>query len=227
MAITLAAMYFMYVQYIQNVMPWVFSISMFLIFALFFVDSFYEINQGQSLDEINKYKRRLYYGDQYFTVDYPYLEQKEIIYWSSIEAIFLSNSPPLDGEYHNFEYSIFLNSTPHVVKYEVQNWFNRLSIFPTPKMKVLPILKIRDDDNRDFHTFDAAIHKYLTEVNRDSTKYLTLKFGNEMHIVKSEDTTKGQLHGSIKSLGFYSIYDRNSSLADPTLLRYRQEAQNL
>src|SRR6478752_5113042 len=146
-AISMVFMSYMYVIHVRHLIPWVLTVLMFSIFTLFFVDSFYELFKGQNIDEINKYKRRIYYSDQYFTVDYPYLQQKEIIYWESVEAIFLSNRIPLDGEYHNFEYSIFLNFEPQVLKYEIQNWLNRSSIFPKPKRRGLPIITIKDDDN--------------------------------------------------------------------------------
>lgn len=200
MVVIMAGIYFMYVIQIRNMIPWTLSILLLSIFTLFFVDSFYELYQGQTLEEINKYKRRLYYCELYFSVDYPYLQHKEIIYWNSIEAIFLSHSPPLDNEYYNFEYSIILNSEPKVVKYEAQNWLNKYSFFPKPKSKGLPILTIRDDDNRDFQTLRDAIHKYLLN--------------------------KENLNTPIMSFGLYRIFDKYNLLTDETLVRLRQESQN-
>jgi hypothetical protein len=191
----------------------------------------YSINFGISVskkttEKVNDTKKRLAYTESKVIIDVPILEKKIELFWNTIEAIFLLNKPPLDGEYHNFEYTIVLNSEPTTVPYDVQSWYNKISILPKPKKKGLPIIKINDDSNSDFHTFNEAVHKYLRNVNEDSTEYLKLKFGNEVENIKTKTETKMVLDKPIKTIGFYAIFDRGNDLNDERLHTFRQETAN-
>lgn len=191
----------------------------------------YSINFGISVSKkttkkINDTKKRLAYTESKVIIDVPILEKKTELFWNTIEAIFLLNKPPLDGEYHNFEYTIILNSEPITVPYDVQSWYNKVSILPKPKKKGLPIIKINDDSNSDFHTFNEAIHKYLKNINEDSSNYLKLKFGNKIENIKTTTKTKMVLEKPIKTFGFYVIFDRGNDLNDERLHRFRQETAN-
>ena len=103
----------------------------------------YTINFGiptsnKVINEIESNKKSLSYSNEHFTINIPILEKKLKIYWDSIEAIFLLNKPPLDGEYHNFEYIIILNKEPEIILYSNQKLFNKynlLSIFSKSKKK--------------------------------------------------------------------------------------------
>lgn len=203
-------------------------ISGILIIILYIM---YTINFGIPMSDktgkkIEEKKRRLAYTEKTITIDIPILEKKVIIYWDNIEAIFLLNKPPLDGEYHNFEYSIILNSEPNTVKYNIQSWYNRISLFPEPKRKGLPIIRINDDNNIDFHTFNEAINKYLVKVNLETSSYLKLKFGNKIQNIKSENTTKKIIDEQLKTFGFYKIFDRENNLNDYNLNTFRKETDN-
>ncbi|WP_278011744.1 hypothetical protein [Flavobacterium gyeonganense] len=136
------------------------------------------------------------------------------------------NKPPLDGEYHNFEYLIISNSEPIVIKYDVQSWYNKISILPKPKKKGLPIIKINDYSNIDFYTFNEAINKYLVKVNPETSSYLKLKFGNKIQNIKSENTTKKNIDEQLKTFGFYKIFDRENNLNDYNLNTFRKETDN-
>jgi hypothetical protein len=191
----------------------------------------YTINFGISISEktankIDNSKEKLDYTEEKITIDVPILEEKIVVFWKHIEAIFLLNKPPLDGEYHNFEYLIISNSEPTVIKYDVQSWYNKISILPKPQKKGLPIIKINDYSNIDFHTFNEAINKYLTKVNPETSSYLKLKFGNETQNIKSENTTTKILGTQLKTLGFYKIFDRRNNLNDDNLNTFRKETDN-
>ena len=191
----------------------------FLIYTINFgIPSSNIINQN-----IQNRKKKLSFTDTEINIFNPTLEKKIIISWKSIEAIFLLNKIPLDGEYHNFEYSIILNSEPTEVKYEIQNWFNKITIFPKLKRKGLPIIRINDESNLDFHTFYEAINKYLPNINNDTENYLNLKFGNEIKFTKSGNSTKSNISNPIKTVGFYKIYDKGNKLNDENLNRFREE----
>ena len=218
--------YMMILNYVTSWFGWGFMLLLVALFSLFLIDSFFEISKGQSLENKNKNKDRLEYFEENMTIDYHYLQIKEIIKWNSIEAIFLSNRPPGDGEYHNFEYTVILNSEPEEVKYEIQSWFNKLTVFPKQKKNGLPIVRIKDDTNIHFQTFNDAISKYLININIESDNYLNLKFGNEMEYKKNGNSIKATISSPMKSIGFYKIFDRENDLNDENLNRFREETKN-
>jgi hypothetical protein len=161
-------------------------ISTIVIIVLYIIHT---INSGISISKkaakkIENSKEKLKYTEEKITIDVPILEEKIILFWNNIEAVFLLNKPPLDGEYHNFEYLIILDYEPNIAKYDIQSWYNKISILPKPKNKGLPIIKINDHSNKDFFTFNEAIYKYLAKVNQESSNNLKLKFGNEVENLK-------------------------------------------
>nr|WP_294931372.1 hypothetical protein [uncultured Flavobacterium sp.] len=191
----------------------------------------YAVNFGISISEktakkIDDSKERLNYTEEKITIDIPILEEKTVVFWKHIEAIFLLNKLPLDGEYHNFEYLIISNSEPIVIKYDVQSWYNKISILPKPKKKGLPIIKINDYSNIDFYTFNEAINKYLVKANPETSSYLKLKFGNKIQNIKSENTTTKIIDQQLKTFGFYKIFDRENNLNDYNLNTFRKETDN-
>lgn len=204
------------------------SLSIIIIFLLFIL---YTLNFGISISKktaksIEDTKNRPSYSEDKITIDIPILEKTIVLYWDYIEAIFLLNKPPLDGEYHNFEYSIILNSQPTMIPYNIQSWYNKTSILSKTKSKGLPLIKINDYSNVDFHTFNESINKYLLNANKDSSKYLKLKFGNEIQNIKSINETKVVIEKPLKTIGFYKIFDRENKLSDDRLNMFRQEIDN-
>lgn len=192
----------------------------------------YAINFGISISEktakrINDSKEKIHYTEEKITIDVPVSEEKIVVFWTDIEAIFLLNKPPLDGEYHNFEYLIILNSKPIVIKYDVQSWYNKIFFLPEPKKKSLPIIKINDYSNIDFYTFNEAINKYLAKVNPETHSYLKLKFGNKVQNIKSGNTTKKVIDDPLKTFGFCKIFDRENNLNDYNLNTFRKEADKV
>lgn len=175
--------------------------------------------------ERENFKDRLSYTMEGLVLDHVLLQQKEIIDWKTVEAIFLSNSPPLDGEYHNFEYLIFLNAQPTRVDYQTQSWYNKMALLPKTKPDRYPLVRINDHKNRDFAMVRDAIKMNLAV--SDKLEYnLGLKFGNEIKADKMGAVTNAYVGKPLKTLGLYKIFDRNNPLDDETLTRFRKEAQN-
>jgi len=144
---------------IKNSLGNYYALAIFMI-ALFLLFIFYSINKGiptSNKINIDKYKEKLSYNSEYFTIStYSY---DSVIKWNNVEAIFLIDSPPLDGEYHNKEYRIFLNENPVIIRKKQQKWYNR--ILSSPKKQKCPMIKIDDYYNIDFNTFYPSIEKFL------------------------------------------------------------------
>lgn len=191
----------------------------------------YTINFGiptsnKIINKIKLNKKSLSYSKENFIINIPILEKKLKIYWKSIEAIFLLNKPPLDGEYHNFEYIIIMNKEPEIIMYNNQKWYNRfnlLSIFPKSKQKKLPCVKINDYSNKDFNTFNDAVDKYL--MNKNTKDYLIQKFGNQINEEKLKNIKITTLKNPIKTIGFHEIFDLGNDLKDEKIIEYRNEVK--
>lgn len=169
-------------------------ISLFLIFIL------YTINKGvptsNRTGEINQYKAKLLYHQDYFTIVTH--TQNQVIYWRDIEAIFLINSSPLDGEYHTMEYRIFLNKKPETVTKQPLQWYDK--IFPEPKQEKFPMVKIDDHYHFDFNTFYPSLEKLLF------TKTADIPYNKEL-----------------KTTGFYKIFDKGTFADSGSLKDYREQ----
>lgn len=165
------------------------------------------------------------YCNKGFTIVNLLLERKTFISWSSIEAIFLSNNPPGDGDYHNFEYSIILNKEPVETNFENQKWYNKIFKFSKTKKNQLPLIRINDYWYKDFKTFGPAIEKYLIETNSHLNEYLEYKFGNKVKPEKKNGVTYFKSEEPLKQFGFYKIFDRNNNLNDNRLKQFREDSE--
>jgi hypothetical protein len=205
----------------------VIAIVLFLVFIM------YSINFGiPTSDKTNKkieeQKKSLVYTNDKIIINNPVLERKTIIYWNCIEAIFLLNKPPLDGEYHNFEYIIILNREPENIKYVFQKWYNKFFPFNfSSKLngKNLTVIKINDHNNKDFNTFKDAVNKYLLNMNESSVDYFKLSFGNKVEENKLGNTKRMRMEKPIKTIGFYEIFDLGNDLQDEKVIEYREQVK--
>ncbi|MDR7211478.1 hypothetical protein [Flavobacterium piscis] len=219
--------------FIHIKMGWVGFVSIIVI-VLFLGFIMYSINFGiptsnKINNKIEEQKKSLVYTNEKIIIINPILEKKTIIYWKNIEAIFLLNKSPLDGEYHNFEYIIILNREPENIKYEFQKWYNKLRMFnfsSKSKENQLPIIKINDYNNKDFNTFKDAVNKYLLNVNETSSDYFKLKFGNKVEESKIGNTKITKIKNPIKTIGFYEIFDHGNDLNDKKVIEYREQVKN-
>ncbi len=170
-------------------------------------------------------KKYCEYNNEGFTIVDLLLEKNTFISWISVEAIFLSNDPPGDGEYHNFEYSIILNKEPINTKFENQKWYNKIFKFSKTKNNQLPLIRINDYWHKDFKTFAPAIENYLRNINSYTNEYLENKFGNKVITENKNGVTYFKSEKPLKQFGFYKIFDRNNNLNDRILKQFREDSE--
>jgi hypothetical protein len=200
-----------------------------IILVFIFINSFFDIIEPPSFEKQNKYKRFNEYTEDGFKSACP-ARKEEYIYisWDSIEAIFLSNRVPGDGEYHNFQYIFVLNREPVIINKNNPSLFTKIvhKILPEPKKSGLPIYTTDDNIQRDFHYIGSALEKYFIKTNENLKEYLSLKFGNKIEKKIINNTVYYENPKNLKQYGFYKIFDRNNNLNDETLNRFREESKN-
>ncbi|KUJ63473.1 hypothetical protein AR687_01930 [Flavobacteriaceae bacterium CRH] len=221
-----AVIYLLVYAHVESIAIWILLISLLLLFLLFFVDAFVYLGKGQTWEEYAKHKDKLTYNENEFIIDNVQLQYKEVITWESVEAIYLFNNPPGDGEYHNYEYSIVLNNLPEKIVYEKRTKYKKHieSLLPKTEKKGLPIIRINDYRNLNFNTFENAIKTNLTNINLDLN--YNLKFGNKLLLNKITNTTTPLNQQNLKKIGFYQIFDRGNNLNDYTINTFRKETEN-
>jgi hypothetical protein len=134
----------------------------FLIFILYIINKRTPSSVlSDKTHDLHQYKAKLAYHQNSFTI--ASYSQDIIISWNSIEAIFLINAQPLDGEYHHKEYRIFLNTEPETIRKRPLSWYHK--ILPEPKKEQFPMIKIDDYYNIDFETFYPSAERFLMDKN--------------------------------------------------------------
>lgn len=217
--ISCVLLYKFHINNLNNVLIWGIVLIVIAVSIFVFISSFKNIGKFKTENEANKYKGKLVYNDDSYTI---ITYSKDItVPWNAIEAIFLINSPPLDGEYHNKEFRIFLNREPVIINKRPLKWYD--SVLPTPKKEEYPMIKIDDYYNIDFDTFLPSIERFLMIKNIPST-FLNGTFGNQVDYVKKENTTIGVPHNKLlMTTGFYVLFDKGSH-SDFELKEYRKNA---
>jgi hypothetical protein len=165
------------------------------------------------------------YSNEGFTIVDVLLEKNFFISWTSVEVIFLSNRPPGDGEYHNFEYSIILNKEPIETNFENQKWYNKIFKLSKTKNNQLPLIRINDYWHKDFKTFAPAIEQYLVNTHSHLNEFLENKFGNKTIAERKNGITYLKSEKPLKQFGFYKIFDRNNKLKDNRLEQFREDSK--
>ncbi|AQW91582.1 hypothetical protein [Elizabethkingia anophelis] len=176
----------------------------------------YSLNKGipsshRVINKIQKNKERLEFNEKELIITTPIMEYKKFVEWDIIEAVYCLNIIPLEGTYHNFEYSIFLTQPARIVKYSKQPWYNRLFTSENNSIEI----KINDYNNIDFNKLHPAIEKYLLKEEMEPD-YLHKKFGNNTLANLPENKP-------LKSHELYKIYDRDNSTNNEKLREYRTE----
>lgn len=199
-------------------------VSLLLLFIL------YSINKGipsshKVISKIEENKDRLEFNERALIIDSPILQQKQIIEWKTVEAIYCLNMIPLEGTYHNFEYSFFLNKPPVIEKYSNLKWYNTL--FSSSESHSFEV-KIDDyNNNIDFNKIHQAADKFLLKKETPSA-YLHKKFGNKVRSVKENDTvTSFSSDNPLKTFELYQIYDRGTITQNDKLKEYRDNATKI
>lgn len=188
--------------------------SLFSHLLLLFI--LYSINKGipsshKVMTNIEKNKDRLEFNESALIINSPIMKHRQVIEWHMIEAIYCLNTIPLDGIYHNFEYSIFLNQPAKTVKYSHLSWYNKLFATGSNSLEI----KINDYRNIDFNKLHPAIEKYILK-KKIAPEYLQNKFGND-------SLPKGLEKKSVKTFGLYKVYDRGKNTNNEKLKEYRAD----
>lgn len=221
--LTSSVIYLLVYAHVESIPIWILLISLLLLFFLFFVDAFINLGKGQTWEEYTKLKDKLTYKENGFIIDNVQLEYTEVITWQSVEAIYLFNSPPGDGEYHNYEYSIVLNKLPEKIPYKKRTKYRKHieSLLPKKEKTGLPILRINNYRNLNFSTFENAIKTNLNNIN--SGFNYNSKFGNKLRSDRTTNVTIPLNKLNLKSSGFYQIFDKGNDLNDKNLDSFRKE----
>ncbi|WP_131828231.1 hypothetical protein [Elizabethkingia occulta] len=194
----------------------IYYISASVLSSLLLLFILYSFNRGipsshKVIYRIEKNKERLEFNERELIINSPIMEHKKLVEWDIIEAVYCLNIIPLEGTYHNFEYSIFITQPAKIVNYPNLSWYNKLFTSENNSLEI----KINDYDNIDFSKLHPAIEKYLLKEEMEP-EYLHKKFGNN---------TLGNLpeNKPLKSLELYKIYDRGNSTLNEKLREYRTE----
>ena len=92
----------------------------------------YALNKGVPIsDKFYKSRRRISYNDSFFTLHLSSCDL--IIKWDEVEAIFMANFPPAEGDNHTMEYRLILNKEPLEIRKEKNTWLDNFLSFPKEK----------------------------------------------------------------------------------------------
>ena len=213
--------YGMYITEVTSILAWAIVILVTLALAITFFAFFVDVGY-QSIDKINKYKGRLSYNVESFGIHGYSVDR--IVKWNTIEAIFLIDSPPRKGQYHNKQYRIILNEEAVEIEKRKPKWYDK--ILPTPKKEKYPLIMIDDDYILNFNTFHSAIEEYLIN-EKIADNYLTERFGNKVeYIRKDKNTIVGTpANKPLKRFVFNKLFDRDNNINDKRLTEYRNHAK--
>lgn len=212
----------LYVNKVKGVLIWGVVVVTMAVFIFVLISSFMSTGKFQTEEEANKYKGKILYNNEAFTI--VTYSKDFVVNWNTIEAIFFINTPPLDGEYHNKEYRIFLNKEPVIINKKPLKWYDK--ILPEPKKQEYPMIKIDDYYNIDFNTFYPSMEKLLTNEKMPSN-LLNGKFGNQVEYRKKENTIIGIPYDKLLiTTGFYKIFDKGSP-SNEELKEYRNNATKI
>lgn len=212
----------LYKEKVGSLFLWGIILIIMVVFIFIHFSSFVNIGKFQTKGEINKYRGKILYNNESFTI--ITYSRDFIINWNTIEAIFFINTPPLDGEYHNKEFRIFLSREPLILNKRKLKWYDK--ILPKPKKEEYPMVKIDDYYNIDFDTFYPSIEKFLIS-EKIPSKFLNGKFGNEVDYIQKGNTIIDFLSKySLITMDFHKIFDKGSHVDDGTLKEYRNKCKS-
>ena len=131
---------------------------LFMVLIILFL-LLYALNKGVPIsDKFCKSRRRISYNDSFFTLHLSSCDL--IIKWDEVEAIFMANFPPAEGDNHTMEYRLILNKKPLEIRKEKNTWLDNFLSFPKEKYPLV-IIDNYKYDRTDFYNFHILIKKYL------------------------------------------------------------------
>ena len=193
---------------------------LFIILIILFL-LLYALNRGVPIaDKFYKSRRRISHNDSFFTLHLSSCDL--IIKWDEVEAIFMANFPPTEGDNHTMEYRLILNKEPLEIKKDKNTWLDNFLSFPKEKYPLV-IIDNYNYCSTDFYNFHILVKKYLIrgkniEIDISPKRF----FGNKVEIIKNKDSIMMTPSGKISVEGIQLVFDRGNDIKDKRLLEYRK-----
>ena len=131
---------------------------LFIILIILFL-LLYALNKGVPIaDKFYKSRRRISHNDSFFTLHLSSCDL--IIKWDEVEAIFMANFPPTEGDNHTMEYRLILNKEPLEIRKDKNTWLDNFLSFPKEKYPLV-IIDNYNYCSTDFYNFHILVKKYL------------------------------------------------------------------
>lgn len=193
---------------------------LFIILIILFL-LLYALNKGVPIaDKFYKSRRRISHNDSFFTLHLSSCDL--IIKWDEVEAIFMANFPPTEGDNHTMEYRLILNKEPLEIKKDKNTWLDNFLSFPKEKYPLV-IIDNYNYCSTDFYNFHILVKKYLIrEKNIEIDISPKRFFGNKVEIIKNKDSIMMTPSGKISVEGIQLVFDRGNDIKDKRLLEYRK-----
>jgi len=215
-----ALIFFLVFIFLLKIEKYAAAFILFIILIILFL-LLYAINKGVPIsDKFYKSRRRISHNDSFFTLHLSSYDL--IIKRDEVEAIFMANFPPAEGDNHTIEYRLILNKEPLEIRKDKNTWLDNFLSFPKEKYPLV-IIDNYNYCSTDFYNFHILVKKYLIrekniEIDISPKKF----FGNKVEIVKNKDSIIMTLSGKIRVEGFQLVFDRGSDIKDKRILEYRK-----
>lgn len=215
-----ALIFFLVFIFLLKIEKYAAAFILFIILIILFL-LLYAINKGVPIsDKFYKSRRRISHNDSFFTLHLSSYDL--IIKWDEVEAIFMANFPPAEGDNHTIEYRLILNKEPLEIRKDKNTWLDNFLSFPKEKYPLV-IIDNYNYCSIDFYNFHILVKKYLIrekniEIDISPKKF----FGNKVEIVKNKDSIIMTPSGKIRVEGFQLVFDRGSDIKDKRILEYRK-----
>ncbi|WP_454948389.1 hypothetical protein [Capnocytophaga leadbetteri] len=215
-----ALIFFLVFIFLLKIEKYAAAFILFIILIILFL-LLYAINKGVPIsDKFYKSRRRISHNDSFFTLHLSSYDL--IIKWDEVEAIFMANFPPAEGDNHTIEYRLILNKEPLEIRKDKNTWLDNFLSFPKEKYPLV-IIDNYNYCSTDFYNFHILVKKYLIrekniEIDISPKKF----FGNKVEIVKNKDSIIMTPSGKIRVEGFQLVFDRGSDIKDKRILEYRK-----
>ena len=193
---------------------------LFMVLIILFL-LLYALNKGVPIaDKFYKSRRRISHNDSFFTLHLSSYDL--IIKWDEVEAIFMANFPPTEGDNHTMEYRLILNKEPLEIRKDKNTWLDNFLSFPKEKYPLV-IIDNYNYSRTDFYNFHILIKKYLIRgKNIEIDIFPKRFFGNKVEIIKKKDSIMMTPSGKVRVEGFQLVFDRGNDINDKRLLKYRE-----
>ena len=193
---------------------------LFMVLIILFL-LLYALNKGVPIaDKFYKSRRRISHNDSFFTLHLSSCDL--IIKWDEVEAIFMANFPPTEGDNHTMEYRLILNKEPLEIRKDKNTWLDNFLSFPKEKYPLV-IIDNYNYCSTDFYNFHILVKKYLIgEKNIETDISPKRFFGNKVEIIKNKDSIIMTPSGKISVEGIQLVFDRGNDIKDKRLLEYRK-----